>query len=285
MIIINKECISLPARDINEDIAFINNYAAWILDGATGLSRKNLVDTESDAKWFVEQWDEYLKKNIMKWNMELKDIVSEGIKQINNNFHTNLNDSQKSNLQSIDLPSSTIALIRWDKNYIDYLLLGDCTLMFKNNNNEIKYIKDETLDHLDGIVIEFMTREKKKNSISHIEARELAMDLLVKHRSLKNKPNGYWSLGFSKESAEKAKVGKEKLEKESKILLMSDGFSILFNKYTKVKKEEIFDIIEQEGLKSCYKLIREIEDNDPECIQYPRLKKSDDSSAIFIVMK
>ena len=37
----------------NEDVVGINPFGAWVLDGATGLNGKNLVSTESDARWYV----------------------------------------------------------------------------------------------------------------------------------------------------------------------------------------------------------------------------------------
>lgn len=63
---------------------------------------------------------------------------------------------------------------------------------------------------------------------------------------------------------------------------MSDGFSVLFEKYKVTAREEIIDIVDGEGVSNCYKIIRDIEINDPECIEYPRLKQSADSSAVFI---
>ena len=50
----------------NEDVVGINPFGAWVLDGATGLNGKNLVSTESDARWYVQWWNRYLYKNINK---------------------------------------------------------------------------------------------------------------------------------------------------------------------------------------------------------------------------
>lgn len=280
--ILKKEIISLSTLNYNEDTSFTGDGFAFVLDGATGLNGKNLIDKESDARWYVKQWEIFLKDNITNWDIELKDIIKDGINLIKGKFFSNIDSTEKEYLRSIDLPSSTIALVRWDSQVLEYFLLGDCTIILKFDNENINYIKDDALDILDGEVIKFMAREMKKNSISHLEARERAIDLLIRNRSLKNKLNGYWVLGFSTEAAENAKVGKIQLGIENNILLMSDGFSVLFEKYKATAREEIIDIVDGEGVSYCYKRIRDVEINDPECIEYPRLKQSDDSSAVFI---
>lgn len=77
----HKLLCSKGSGEYNEDIARICKNGAWVLDGATGLNNKNLISLESDARWYVSWWNEYLYKNINK-DESLKNIVLEGIESI-----------------------------------------------------------------------------------------------------------------------------------------------------------------------------------------------------------
>ena len=49
----------------NEDKITIIDGAAWVLDGATGITGKRITEKETDALWYVETIDNYLKKYII----------------------------------------------------------------------------------------------------------------------------------------------------------------------------------------------------------------------------
>ncbi|MGL5330647.1 MAG: hypothetical protein ACRDD7_15355 [Peptostreptococcaceae bacterium] len=75
----------------NEDIIGFTPNGVWVLDGATGLNNKNLVSSESDAKWYVNWWNKYLYQNIHK-DKDLKEIMKDGIKEINKEYNNKLKD-------------------------------------------------------------------------------------------------------------------------------------------------------------------------------------------------
>ncbi|CBH20520.1 conserved protein of unknown function [Acetoanaerobium sticklandii] len=282
MKVIQKDSISKSLKKYNEDISYIGDSWAWVIDGATGLSGRNLLKDKTDASWFVYQWNEYLISNIKNYNFDLSTIIKLGIESIYDKYRFLVKKEEDLLISPIDFPSATIALIRWNSNHIEYFLLGDCEILIQNGQTNLVHISDEALKPFDDKVIDLMTNEKIINGLTHDEARDKATSMLVEHRLMKNKPKGYWSLEFDDIAVDMAKKGKICLDQEAKCLLMSDGFSILFQKYLKVDKYKIINFVEKNGLVGCYNLLRDIESNDSECIRYPRLKKSDDSSAVFI---
>lgn len=281
MKIIKCEYLSYPGNDINEDIATVNGKSAWVLDGATGLNNKNLIDNQSDAKWFVNEWDNYLKNNINNLDKDLKQIATEGIIKIREKFFSQ-NDLK---IEPIDLPSSGIVLIRWDEREIEYFILGDCTLFYKLESGFIKEIKDESLQMLDNQVIDKMKRIML-NGKGIKEAREEVHDNLVSNRLQMNTNKGYWILGFDEEAIKHSIYNKIKInDKNIELLLMSDGFSALFNTYKYIDKYNIFNELETNNLNQLYNVLRKIEDEDKDGFKYPRFKKSDDASAIYLFIK
>ncbi|MCT4595328.1 MAG: hypothetical protein N4A57_13845 [Anaeromicrobium sp.] len=276
MKILKKDIICKGGTKVNEDIANINEYGAWVLDGATGLNGKNIMHEESDAKWFVTWWDEYISKNICRAE-SLQIIVKRGIKLIKDEFF-NFTGGQ---LSKLDFPSSSIVIIRWVDGYLEYFSLGDVALIIQNEEkNEI--IMDHKIGKLDNKVFkaieDLMNREKK----TMIEAKGEIMDLIIDNRLLKNREDGYWILGFDERASDNGLYGKIKVRKNTKIFIGSDGFYALGEKYNYLSMDELIKYVEKLGLDKLYNILRRIEEEDWDGKAYPRFKKNDDASAIYL---
>ena len=281
MRIVRKDIISHAGNPANEDIAAIHNNSAWVLDGATGLYNRNLVHKDSDAKWFVDEWNEYLLKNIDNQDKSLKEIIKNGI-SITKNKYYNLVD--ENHIEPLAFPSSGIALIRWCDNKLEYLVLGDCTFIYKDNKGLVKSFKDYKLEQLDGEVINHINKLINGENISLLEARQKSMDMLIKNRLLRNTSEGYWILGFNESAADNCITGTIDLfeEHEYEILLTTDGFYALIDKYKYTNETDIFRLLKDNTLDDLYRKIREIEYSDESGLKYPRLKKSDDASEVYL---
>lgn len=274
------ESISMPGDRINEDIVCSTDTYGWVIDGATGLNNKNLTGTDSDAFWFVNEWNEYLKESITDSSRNIKEIVSSGIEFISNKFHQII---EQVHPDKIDLPSASIVIIRVNDNKMEYFLLGDCTLIIQNASGESLVHKQYLLEKLDGIAKAEVLKLIRDKGMKFSEAKQKISSLLIKHRLLKNTPEGYWTLEFEKEAVEKSLWGSVDLEECQKVLLMSDGFSAIFDSYSYTNKDNIISLIEEQGLQRACSIIRAIENEDSEILRFPRFKKSDDASAVFFI--
>jgi len=72
------------------------------------------------------------------------------------------------------------------------------------------------------------------------------------------------------------------LESISKALFMTDGFFAIHSSYNYFSIKDLISFTDMKGLEKVYKILRDIEEEDKECNRYPRFKKSDDASAIYI---
>ena len=272
--------ISEAGGNYNEDIAHVVSNAAWVLDGATGLSQENHMPGDSDAKWYVEAWDTYLTDAVTISDNSLEEIVLAGIAKVNDEYRQILGGKA---IEEIDVPSSGIALIRWGKEELEYFILGDCQLWIMKNES-VEKIADYKLPLLDDEVSKRMNTYIKQG-IAASEARNKIKQLLIENRLLKNKKNGYWILSLDQEAVAHAISGKLSFnhdDQRAEILLLSDGYYAIVDKYKALTEKEVFDKIEAKGLESVYHLIRQIEEKDPNQSRFARFKKSDDASAIFI---
>lgn len=280
MKILNHDILSVPARSFNEDLAHVADSSAWILDGASGLNDQKHTDNCSDGQWFVQKWNEYLLETIDDYSRNLKEIVSEGIDNVKNNYFKTLT---RPNLDPVSFPSSAIVIVRIKKMKLEYFILGDCTLVIDSIGSSYKSIVDDRIDVFDNKAIEEINKLQKTEHISFGEARKRTIPLLRKHRSLKNKMDGYWILEFNKDAVEHAIYDEERLHGETNLLLMSDGFAQLSTTYNKTKHVgQLLALAKKMSLNSLYEEILKFAERDDECLSFPRLKKIDDASAILL---
>lgn len=278
MINVKYETISKGGKPVNEDVVYGSPNYWWILDGATGLNTKNLTTGKSDAQWYVKKWDEYLKLNLKDLERPLTQIVSDGIDRVKDAFYK---ECGLSNIEKIEKPSSTIALIRKVENRIEYFLLGDCTLLVKDTNGQVNRIKDNSIEKFDTAAINAMKKNIEIKGMSFQQARKDVNDILIKNRMLKNTYEGYWILEFEKEAVKHSVYGSIDIKELSSMLVMSDGYAAVCDLYKYFDEDELIYNIEKKGIEYIYNVIRKIEEEDYECKKYLRFKKGDDASAIF----
>lgn len=264
------------SAEFNEDVVGVTPFGAWVLDGATGLNNKNLVSKDSDARWYVNWWNEYLHKNISK-DISLKDILKYGIRKIKNEYEELLNGKS---INEIDMPSSAISIIKYNADKIEYLLLGDCTLFAKEK--DITIIQDKSISKYDNIIFDRMGELPNIENMSYDEIKSSVLDLIIENRLKKNTQDGYWILGFSEEALDNSISGYIEVAKDIIIILTSDGFSCVSDRYNLIEKESLIDIAEKEGIQYIYSKLRNLEDDDYQTIRFPRFKIKDDSSCVYL---
>lgn len=265
------------SADFNEDIIGLSPYGAWVLDGATGLNNKNLVSNESDAKWYVNWWNKYLHDN-MKRNVSLKEIMKDGIDEVSKEYHKLVGDAK---VESLDFPSCACSIIKFYEDKIEYLILGDCTLLI-NDKDCVKTFKDDAISKLDKKVYDYMAEIENSKNMTFNERKDKVMHIIIENRLKKNTIGGYWSLEFSKDAIENCVNGFININNDMKIMMTSDGFSCAYDRYNIFSEEDIINIASIEGIDYIYKKMREFEKSDEKGVKYPRFKVHDDSSCIYL---
>lgn len=264
----------------NEDMVGVCKNGAWVLDGATGLNNKNLISKESDAKWYVTWWNEYLQENIDK-NKSLKEIILDGLDMIEKEYVIKLNEYD---IESIDKPSASSLIIKLYKDKLEYFILGDCTLIINTLNKDI-IIKDERVCKFDEEVFVRMNKLNKIDKLTLLDKKNILLPLIVENRLKKNSEEGYWILEFNKDAIEKSIHGYIDIEHEAKIMMSSDGFSCAWDRYDIFDENEMIKIGQNNGIEYIKDKIRELEREDKDGMIFPRFKVSDDSSCVYLHIK
>ncbi|WP_275373052.1 protein phosphatase 2C domain-containing protein [Clostridium tertium] len=262
----------------NEDKITVLDNAAWILDGATGLTGKRITEKETDALWYVEALDDYLKKHISS-SKDIKEIIKNAIKEVKEKYskYDGFND-----LEEIDYPCAALALVRFNSKELEYYVIGDCTLIYSQEHESIKEIVDRKLIGLEENILRKMCEVSKVHNISVLDARKFCNDEVISVRKLKNKSNGYWILEFNEDAVDRGLYNKISINGEISICITSDGFSQFYDTFNLAQDYKAFiNLVKESNVEDIFNALYEEQEKDSNCNNYPRLKKKDDTSIVY----
>jgi hypothetical protein len=266
------------SRIVCEDIAHITNRAFWVLDGATPTSTP-LVDPQSDARWFVHTWNAFLLKEIPNGNKSLKTIVFEGIQWIKQQYEALVFPFDPANY-----PSCSLVIGRVLSNQeLEIYSLGDCSFYIKKGEHllsigakdDIRLFEKRSLDALKKV-------RTSQPDLPLKDAVSFISPIFKENRTYKNKSNGYSIISDDMEAVGQGIHHIIPIDSSTELLLGSDGFFAIIDLYQAFSPNELFHFLQDHPLDDVYTQLRQIEDQDPEAYLFPRFKKGDDASAIYI---
>ena len=271
------DLVCIKGREWNEDYAYANDEFYFVIDGATSLTTQKFSKEATDAKWFAKNLCKFLKTALLDKSKNLTQILKLAIIKLKQDYLA----LSKNNVV-IDMPSAAICVCRKNNNKLEYFVLGDCGFLIKTP----QYIKDITttdIAKLDKRDIDTMIQLSKQTNISILEARKKIADQVLAKRLSKNTPNGYYIISDDPNACDHAVCGEIDIEDNTQIVLYSDGFSQIWDTVYKYSISKVFDLLNSGyKLKQIVKDLRTIQQLDKDCNDYPRFKKSDDSSAIYV---
>lgn len=278
----NIKAFSGQGNLVNEDICFVSSTCGWVIDGSSGLTKCKITNGESDAAWYVSEWQGYLKDNIEK-DASIEDILKKGVINIRNKY---LQFEGASKATALEHPSASILIVRVRDKSLEYFCLGDCTLLYKLKNGKVIKISDDKVSKLDSKVIDEMVKVHNEKNISLISTRPYIDEMLKENRLKKNSVDGYWILGMTEEALQHGLFGHADLEELSKACILSDGFSQYYDTFNLSNDySEFIDEIGNESLQRLCNELRKNQEQDKDCNKYPRLKVKDDASIVYFEKK
>ncbi len=295
MIVKDKICMAGSKNRVNEDIfGYSLKYGLfWVIDGATGLTDNALISLDeygSDAQWFSHFTNQTILKlienkppnNNLNKEEYIKNLLTQTVEILNEEF---LKIKNCTPIDKYEEPCASISIIfaPENDNNICCASLGDCPIIIQNKDLKIQSLTGcEKLEELDKISSKHALPYLKKG-INFTKMRQKIRKILFKHRNMMNSDKGYWILSLEKKAIEHIKFYNFKKQQIKDILIMSDGFYAIVDKYKKYSNNGLIDASITHGLQQIYKEIREIECSiDANGTKYPRLKQSDDVTAMLI---
>jgi hypothetical protein len=267
---------------VNDDAFGIAGNRVWVIDGATGLG-SSLLPGKSDAAWLSRTANRLLHTHhAIRDSEQLIGVVIQGL------VSAFADDHIAEAKARWELPVASFLLLTFEENEIEAVWLGDCRAILQIGDAIVAC--GETPD---GEARERAFAAKLANESLGSEKTGPAMlrsdDVIAalrEQRAKANTGNGHWLLGLDLKAA--FNLQRARFPITGPItgpvtgLAMSDGFSALELKYQRYKTEELLAAAPHKGLMTLAAELRHIEEvEDPDGVQFPRFKRSDDATAVL----
>ena len=278
--LIARESERDPRAPANEDLAGWTDTSVWLLDGATGLAETRCLPGPSDAKWLVERMDEAFRRFDPDPCLTLPGLLREAVQQVREEF---ARDALRIPLQRFEEPSASMIFLRCRRGQLEYAVLGDCRALFERGGEIGEIHGFGRIEALDRQAIVQMQRLRASAAhLDYLAVRAAILPLLREHRMHLNTPGGYWALGLEPEAVDHMATGILEPPPSGEVLLLTDGFYRLVDTFAALSPQGLLARVRDDGATTLVKLLRQLEELDPECLQHPRLKAFDDASAVLV---
>lgn len=268
------ESISLAGdRAKQNDDAF--GYAlarAWVLDGATDLHDAPFSGAASDAGWIAHFANARLSGLT---GVDMREAVRAAAGAAADAFARLADGRGFARWQS---PISSLLMIEETENGAAGIDLGDSRCF--------------ALD-ADGAAFEAGGPPQAADAESELAARQTdahkpllqrtdTIDMLRRMRAELNCAGASWTFGIDPACADQARTWSLRLKRPAHILLMSDGFAALTDRYRVYDCGALVRAALDKGLQELGRELRAIEHDDAGGARHPRFKKSDDATALLL---
>jgi Protein phosphatase 2C len=245
---------------------------AVVLDG---LSAPDGTGTgcRHGTPWFVSQLGPRVLAQAADPARGLVDALAEAIQQVAS-LHPGCD------LKHPGTPSATMVLLRaHHAEGADYLALADATLLLDTSKG-LRVISDERVNQLAGKEREAANRVPTGSALKLRRRVQLTRAL----RRARNRPGGYWVAAADPQAASQALTGSLPSKTLRRAVLLSDGASRLVEPFGLATWEELLELLDENGPEELLRQVRAAEAVDPEGRQWPRTKRSDDATAVYLAL-
>jgi Protein phosphatase 2C len=258
----------------NEDFPAALPDCAVLLDGAGGPAEM-ASGCRHGTDWYVRQ----LGARLLAWMGgrpadSLTTILAEGIAEVAA-LHADGCD-----LSAPGTPSTTVVLARLHPDGIEYLVLGDSTLLIDRDGQEPLAITDQRIE-LVAVAEQAAMNELPIDTPEHLAAR---VRYVARQRELRNRPDGYWITSADPAAADQAFTGVETIDGLRSVTLLSDG-ATRFAEFSLGPWSELIALLATEGIHAVFDQIRAAEAGDPDGTRWPRAKRHDDKAIVQFAVR
>ncbi|WP_031003367.1 protein phosphatase 2C domain-containing protein [Streptomyces sp. NRRL F-5727] len=257
-----------PGRE-NEDFSAWDDQVVVLLDGAGMPSTMNPPCVHGVA-WFARTLGTALHAQASRGS-SLGDALASAIEQTAGAHRdTCAVDDPLS-------PSATLAVLRARGDIVEWLVLGDCTLVLERGHT-VEAISDDRL----ACVAQGERSAMEAAVPGSAEHLQLHAELVRAERVLRNRPGGYWVAAAEPRAAEEALHGSCSRSDVTRAALMTDGAARLVTPFALTDWKGCFDILEVQGPKGLVERVRDAERSDASLMRWPRGKPHDDATVLYV---
>lgn len=258
----------------NEDNAFCYRNYCWVFDGATPIYPERMGIYETQAVWLSREFQAALKTGIDHYpDSPVCEVLEKSIEILIKNSPAAGNNAAYSS--PVNVPSMTMALMNRGGGIIDMHVIGDCVIYLLTRRGKVLRFTDGRVSRFENKTVRVFNRYRNTPELK----KRVTMQR-EKNKKMMNRPGGYWVVTPDKTWLDQVRRFSHNADDCVSALMCTDGFDRLFDLYRLIKPVEV--LRQEISLEKCQEMLRACEQEDAECLRYPRLKVSDDSTAVLI---
>ena len=267
------ESISLAGdrKKQNDDACGYTGPRAWVIDGATDLHDTPLLASATDASWLAQHLNRRLYECFGNdWIAEFTRLSAQAA-----GVFRSFVDKPYERWQS---PIASVLMILERGDEIMGGDLGDCRFIALGADGAV---------HVHGGVPDAADDESER-AAQQIDPHKPLLErtetiaLLRRQRAAINRPGAEWTFGLEPECGNHLRGWRFKVQRPAHLLLMTDGFSALMDRYRVYDAQGLVRAALDKGLHELGIELRTIEAADASGAKHPRFKASDDATALLL---
>jgi hypothetical protein len=252
----------------NEDWAGVAPGLAIVLDGLSAPEGTG-TGCRHGTPWYVGQLGPRLLTLASDPTRPLAEALAGAIRQVAD-LHPGCD------LSHPGTPSATVLLLRALGERADYLVLADAVML--DTRHGLQVISDDRVTRL-ATTERAAASTRPTGSARHQRRRA---QLTTALRRARNRPGGYWVAAADPQAATQAITGSLIRKELRRAVLLSDGASRLVDVFGLATWTELLALLDESGPAELLRRVRAAEAADPQGQRWPRTKRSDDATAIYL---
>lgn len=272
------------SNEWNEDALIINDKADiyGVADGATSLVPYRSKDGETGGRRASQIVKKYFERiSISENTRSLEELMIGANDELGMEMEKEKIDiSKKENVWT-----TGAAVIRIRAHQIEFVQAGDCMITALYSDGTYRVITRDQIVYFDNNTKKEWVKAVKDGLRTQKEIRNRVEPLIKEQKSKMNRIDGYSVLDGSKEANLFFESGKINRIHLTGLIICSDGLFI----HDEIDSSVIYDPMDELvnkisllGLEGFIHYLNAIEEKDPECLRFPRTKKSDDKTGIYL---
>jgi hypothetical protein len=276
--VIDQISISSPTAAVNEDAAGATVSAAWVIDGATGVSDLSpLVPGLTDTAWLAAQLNKGFHDAFDKAAVEPYTALAEVDADIRARFSSTNTGPERSPAEQ---PTAAFALSVLRGDVVHLIGLGDCRIIVENRLGEVEEFDPSETGRAEAMIIE--ERRRLLAAYPDEDPWPRLKPFIRSLRQFANAANGYSIVHPTLSWHSRVKRQVNNAQTIRRLLAMSDGLYRLVDVFKVFSPGQLLRRAVKDGLAPLCSQLRDLENADDRCVIYPRVKTHDDASAVLV---
>jgi hypothetical protein len=255
----------------NDDVCGFAGARAWVLDGATDLHDAPLTGAASDAGWIAHLANAFFHHA----GGDLRESIRMASANAAQAFAAATDNAPFERWQS---PIASLLMVEQTDDGVCGADLGDSRVFVLDAAGAVFVAggPDDAAD--DETALAAQQTDKDKPLLQRTDT----IAKLRSGRAALNRPDTRWTFGIDPQCADHARTFAFVLARPAHVLLMSDGFSALTDRYKAYNAGALVQAALDKGVQELGRELRAIENQDAASAAHPRFKKSDDATALLM---